>query len=77
MPSFMDTPVRNFTKNLLKKKIYKFFGETIKLLELEEQKQINNTKINELDNLSLLIADCEDFKEFTLKELIKVQSNNA
>lgn len=77
MPSFMDTPVRNFTKNLLKKKIYKFFGETIKLLELEEQKQINNTKINELDNLSLLIADCEDFKEFTLKELTKVQSNNA
>lgn len=73
----MDTPVRNFTKNLLKKKIYKFFGETIKLLELEEQKQINNTKINELDNLSLLIADCEDFKEFTLKELTKVQSNNA
>lgn len=77
MPSFMDTPVRNFTKNLLKKKIYKFFGETIKLLELEEQKQINNTKINELDNLSLLIADCEDFKEFTLKELTKVKSNNA
>lgn len=77
MPSFMDTPVRNFTKNLLKKKIYKFFGETIKLLELEEQKQINNTKINELDNLSLLIADCEDFKEFTLKELTKVQNNNA
>ena len=73
----MDTPVRNFTKNLLKKIIYKFFGETIKLLELEEQKQINNTKINELDNLSLLIADCEDFKEFTLKELTKVQSNNA
>ena len=73
----MDTPVRNFTKNLLKKKIYKFFGETIKPLELEEQKQINNTKINELDNLSLLIADCEDFKEFTLKELTKVQSNNA
>ena len=73
----MDTPVRNFTKNLLKKKIHKFFGETIKLLELEEQKQINNTKINELDNLSLLIADCEDFKEFTLKELTKVQSNNA
>lgn len=73
----MDTPVRNFTKNLLKKKIYKFFGETIKLLELEEQKQINNTKIKELDNLSLLIADCEDFKEFTLKELTKVQSNNA
>lgn len=73
----MDTPVRNFTKNLLKKKIYKFFGETIKLLELEEQKQINNTKTNELDNLSLLIADCEDFKEFTLKELTKVQSNNA
>ena len=73
----MDTPVRNFTKNLLKKKIYKFFGETIKLLELEEQKQINNTKINELDNLSLLIADCEDFKEFTLKELTKVHSNNA
>lgn len=73
----MDTPVRNFTKNLLKKKIYKFFGETIKLLELEEQKQINNTKINELDNLSLLIADCEDSKEFTLKELTKVQSNNA
>lgn len=73
----MDTPVRNFTKNLLKKKIYKFFGETIKLLEFEEPKQINNTKINELDNLSLLIADCEDFKEFTLKELTKVQSNNA
>ena len=78
MPSFMDTSVRNFTKNLSKKEIYKVFGKTMGLLESEEQKEINNTKTKELDNLSLLIADEDDSKELTLKkELTKIQRNNA
>ena len=74
MPSFMDISVRNFTKNLSKKEIYKVFGKIMGLLESEEQKEINNTKTKELDNLSLLIADEDDSKELTLKkELTKIQ----
>ena len=70
----MDTTVRSSTANLSKKQIYDVFDETAKLFEqfgsnFKEKKTINNTKTSELD--SLLMADYDDFKEFTLKAKMK------
>ena len=72
--NFMDTPARSFTKNLSKKEIHEVFEETTTLLEqfsrdLEEQKEINNTKSSGLSSLSFLIVDYDDFKKFPLKKL--------
>ena len=78
-PNFIDTPVRSFASNMPKNDVHEALEKTTFILEqfnneLIEQKDRSDCKTDNLENsLRILVADYEDFKEFTLKELTKVQ----